>query len=102
MTNKIRGLPNRETNPEYIAWVKTQSCIICGEKCFWGVQDPHHPKTVATGGSDDLAYPLCRCHHNEAGTLGRERFENRYAFQVRKWYKYCDFKYKNRNAWWNN
>lgn len=47
-----------------------------------GPIDPHHTKTVGSGGSDLTAIPLCRMHHIEIGQVGVEKFERKYHIRV--------------------
>ena len=56
--------------------IKKLPCLICG---FLGC-DPHHIKTVGSGGDDSLTnvIPLCRKHHTEIHSIGLNRFSEKY------------------------
>lgn len=57
------------TGENYIEFIKTYSCIICGHK----QTEPHHfPRTKGRGTEDWKAIPLCRTCHSEAQEGGSE------------------------------
>lgn len=61
----------REVNKKYLAWVRSQPCIICGRL----PSDAHHIKSKAAYGSDYTTVCLCRGHHSEVHSLGRDTFQ---------------------------
>lgn len=50
-------------SPEFVAWVKRQPCLVCGEHPV----DPHHAGQRAYGrrAHDETCVPLCPAHHRE-------------------------------------
>lgn len=52
-------------------------CIICGNKEV----DMHHIKTQGSGGcdADYNLVPLCRRHHQEIGSIGTNKFVEKYV-----------------------
>ena len=52
-------------------------CCVCGKP---GPSDPHHWKSVKSGGHDveGNILPTCRQHHVEVHTIGRETFLKKY------------------------
>ncbi|MTC22041.1 MULTISPECIES: DUF968 domain-containing protein [unclassified Providencia] len=56
----------RWTNDDYLKWVKSQPCCVCGATA----DDPHHIIGYGQGGIGTKAHdlftiPLCRVHHSE-------------------------------------
>ncbi|ENU1229319.1 DUF968 domain-containing protein [Providencia rettgeri] len=56
----------RWTSDEYLKWVKSQSCCVCGATA----DDAHHLIGYGQGGTGTKAHdlftiPLCRIHHSE-------------------------------------
>lgn len=68
----------REKSSRYLKWVKTQGCLAYMKAVILNGQtvvntcsgpiDPHHTVPRSLRGSDLLAVPLCRKHHDEVGT----------------------------------
>jgi hypothetical protein len=57
--------PQRESDGDYISWIKKQpewACIATGDT----EADPHHVQTVGSGGSDIFIVPLSREEHTKA------------------------------------
>ena len=54
-------------------------CIICG----WVPSDPHHVKTVGSGGDDveSNLLALCRKHHTEIHKIGVRTFFKKYSLK---------------------
>ena len=62
---------------------RVRSCTINDENCM-GKMDPHHIRTVKTGGKDidDNLMSLCRFHHYEIHKEGRSKFVNKYGLEA--------------------
>jgi len=78
----------RQRDPEKLAWVKMQPCLVCNEDCQ-GVVEAHH---IHQERHDDEALPLCTYHHSELHvTLGKKNFLVRYALpdwrDLAAWYE---------------
>ena len=65
------------------ACVANRRCAICGKKA-----DIHEVETVGSGRNrrkighlGQLVEPLCREHHNEAGSMGQKSFDEKYHMQ---------------------
>ena len=69
---------------EYIKYVKTHVCLVCGTTPV----DPDHLEARGMGGAkkkgtvtnslkDYSCVPLCRVHHSERHNSGNEKFERR-------------------------
>lgn len=71
--------PTRHVDEAYLAFVRTRPCAVCPRQT--GV-DPHHLVTRATGGGDHQTVSLCRIHHRELHSIGRQRFEKNYAVEL--------------------
>ena len=63
-----------------LACLTQKKCVICGAKA-----DLHHCETVGMGRNrDEIIHegmevlPLCREHHTEAHTIGRDSFNSKY------------------------
>jgi hypothetical protein len=76
----IEGL--RLKDPNYLGFIRSRPCLICGDPRT----DPHHALRrlrgisaagMAQKGSDYLAIPLCRVHHDalHRGSLKLQRGE---------------------------
>lgn len=59
----------------YLEYVRNQPCYICRSAA-----EPHHVLPGGTGvkGSDFGCIPLCRRHHQEIHTAGRDTFSKKY------------------------
>lgn len=81
-------VPTRRSMLEYVddiddyvlACLTQKKCVICGKKA-----DLHHVDSVGMGRNRDeiihegmTVLPLCREHHTEAHTIGRDSFETKY------------------------
>lgn len=81
-------VPTRRSMLEYVddiddyvlACLTQKKCVICGKKA-----DLHHVDSVGMGRNrDEIIHegmevlPLCREHHTEAHTIGRDSFNERY------------------------
>ena len=62
--------------------METDTYCLVGKDC-WGNPEPHHLKTRGAGGSDDYEniMPLCRKHHTEIHSSGKNRFVEKYRLQ---------------------
>jgi len=64
--------PKRIKNPEYLAWIRQQPCLVCYRSpCV-----AHHEQEVGHGGmgtkcSDRRGVPLCYECHNDRHMMGR-------------------------------
>lgn len=71
---------------EYIKFVKSHHCLICGNSPV----DPDHLEHLAMGGAnknglkDFSCINLCRIHHSERHHLGIKRFEEKYNINLWK------------------
>jgi hypothetical protein len=75
--------PQREGDPDYIRWIKTQpewACVITGDL----EADPHHVQSVGSGGSDALVIPLSREFHTEVHS--DPTFWNRHKLVLCEWF----------------
>ena len=62
-----------QRNPRYLAWIRTQPCLVCGRS----PSDPHHlrfaqPRAIGLKVSDEFTVPLCRGHHRQLHQAGDE------------------------------
>lgn len=50
-------------DPDFLNAIRNLNCLVCGQ----GPVDPHHIKTVGSGGGDDWfnVIPLCRMDHTD-------------------------------------
>jgi hypothetical protein len=71
--------PTRERNPAYLQWLRGRRCAVWD---CWVRAEPHHTKTVGSGGSDETAIPLCRMHHSQCQHMGNKRFAARYGLDI--------------------
>ncbi len=71
--------PIRYKNKKYTEYIKQQSCCIT-EKL--GV-DPHHTKSVGSGGSDLSQVPLIHELHQEGHKIGWRTFQEKYGIDFR-------------------
>jgi hypothetical protein len=68
--------PKRFISEEYLEFIRHQPC--CNPKCDGKgnrKSDPHHTKSVKSGGSDLTAVPLCRECHSECHNTGIITFQ---------------------------
>ncbi len=66
--------PIRYKNKKYTEYIKQQPCCITGRL---GV-DPHHTKSVGSGGSDLSQIPLIHELHEECHKMGWRSFQAKY------------------------
>jgi hypothetical protein len=66
--------PNRYINKKYKEFIKRQPCCITDRDCV----DPHHVKSVGSGGSDLTLVPLVHRLHQECHTIGKDTFQAKY------------------------
>ena len=75
--------PQRESNPDYIRWLKEQpewACVVTGDL----EADPHHVQSVGAGGSDVLVVPLSREFHTEVHS--DPTFWNKHKLVLCEWF----------------
>ena len=77
------------SSKKYLDYIRNKPCLVCGSiPC-----DPDHLEARGMGGAgkggtvtntlkDFSCIPLCRNHHTERGSLGNEKFENKYTTNV--------------------
>ncbi len=69
----------RETDPEYLKYIRHNCCLILCQKA-----EPHHVKSVGSGGSDYLTVPLSRELHSECHQIGQATFQEKYLISFDK------------------
>jgi hypothetical protein len=74
----------------YLQFIRSQPCIICGKK-----SEAHHSETGGMGikASDLTAIPLCRFHHTQWHTIGRQTFLSRYDINITHLQLVCMMEY---------
>jgi hypothetical protein len=80
MPDELRQRQPRERDPEYLAWLRTQPCCLCGdntstEAAHLRVGSINHDKRETGKGekpSDKWALPLCGDHHRQQHAAGDE------------------------------
>lgn len=65
--------------PGFRAWITGQRCVVPG--CD-RAGDPAHLPRVKSHGDVENIVPLCRVHHVEQHTIGRESFALKYALDL--------------------
>jgi len=80
--------PTRETNKNYLAYIKTLHCLCKNSACTGDIA-PHHVFTRGSGGSDYETIPLCAYHHNEAHNTGRNTFARKYIMDYTEEFLRC-------------
>lgn len=77
----------------YMSFIRIQECVISG--CKLKQCDPHHTYTAGKSlkATDLCCIPLCRQHHHEIGSIGRESFENKYNVDISRELIKCLMKY---------
>ena len=76
---------------DYIKYIRSNGCRVCGKFPV----DPDHLEARGMGGAgkggtvtntkkDFSCIPLCRGHHTERGSLGNEKFQNKYRINIWK------------------
>jgi len=80
----------RWVNEKYTRWVKSQSCMCCGQSA----DDPHHIIGYGQGGMGTKAHdlfviPLCRKHHDELHA-DQSKFESKYGTQLELFFRFFD------------
>jgi 5-methylcytosine-specific restriction endonuclease McrA len=60
--------------------IKKQGCKVCGKRNV----DAHHIVSRGAGGGDELSnlIALCREHHTEIHTIGKETFGDKYGLDI--------------------
>ena len=78
---------NKKTNKEYIKYIKSQPCSVCGSLEV----DAHHMDFIGMGGNrkkpslkDFSCVSLCRIHHTEYHSLGHKQFTDKYGIDLWK------------------
>lgn len=72
----------RQLDPDYLAWIRTLPCCLCGDDVH---VEAHHPRIGSIGdgknytgmnekASDKWALPLCGRHHREAHSMNEREF----------------------------
>lgn len=86
-------------NEKFLADVRELNCIACGKMC---PSDPHHLKSVGSGGGDDPwnVIPLCRLCHTSWHTIGASLFLRKFPrvelhLKSKGWYWTHDGKLRN-------
>jgi hypothetical protein len=90
---KKRSRPRRgpERNPDYLAWIRTLGCLVCGRLPGSVPIEAAHtnvlgPRGMAQKSSDFSAIPLCAAHHRQNSDsyhhLGEEGFEHAHQIQL--------------------
>ena len=73
----------REVDKDYLAYLRKQPCLAwdCPNKA-----EVHHDPSVAAGGSDYLALPLCPEEHHIPGVhaMGKDTFQKRHNINFDK------------------
>ena len=72
--------PERIESEEYLEWVRNRPCLIHQTV----PSDPHHLKTVGSGGSDYTAVPFCRACHDTYHRKGLNFFESTHKINLWK------------------
>ena len=73
----------RETDEDYLAYIKSQPCLVWNNECIGDIT-AHHTITVGAGGKDYLAIPLCMRHHNDVHSMGLMTFQELYNIDFNK------------------
>lgn len=68
--------PKTYRSDPYLSFIRNQPCALCGDK-----SDAHHVDTGGTGikCADTRTVPLCRIHHSECHTIGKETFQRKHG-----------------------
>jgi hypothetical protein len=74
-----------ERNPRYLAWIRTQPCVVCGARR--GIEAAHTgPRGLGQKSPDRSAIPLCFRHHRTGGEsyhrLGPRKFAERHRLDI--------------------
>lgn len=75
---------------EYLAFIKSRSCLALGGHSHIGLIDPHHLSAQGWRQwkrNDFLTIPLCRKHHGEVEQIGLLKFEAEH--KVNLWHEAC-------------
>lgn len=82
--------PVRKRDPKFLAWVRTQPCVVSGQTStpenFVAIE-AHHVRKSGHGGTgtkpdDSRAVPLRAIFHREYHDIGKEAFELRYGVDL--------------------
>lgn len=71
--------PKRYENKTYREYIKSLPCCITGQSDV----DPHHVKSVGSGGSDLTMIPLAHELHQECHSIGLKTFQAKYNIDFR-------------------
>jgi hypothetical protein len=74
-----------ERNPRYLAWIRTQSCCVCGST--QRIEASHTgPHGIGQKSPDTSAIPLCAKHHRTGADsyhrLGPRKFSERHKLDI--------------------
>ena len=87
----------RIIDKKYLAWIKTQPCLVSDFDCRGDVVY-HHTVTVGAGGSDYDTVPLCSRHHIlGVHSMGCQTFQDVYEIDFEVEIKRLNKKYKNKD-----
>jgi len=75
--------PIRETDKDYLAYIKSQPCLVLNSECIGDIV-AHHTLSRGSGGSDYGAVCLCMNHHNNVHSLGKKTFQELYNINFNK------------------
>src|SRR6266478_5391723 len=72
-------------NPKYLAWIRTQSCVVCGASR--GIEASHTgPHGLGQKSPDSSAIPLCARHHRTGNDsyhkLGPRKFSQVHGLDI--------------------
>jgi hypothetical protein len=81
MPDELRQRQPRQHDPDYLAWLRTQPCCLCGrtpaDAAHLRVGSINHDKRDTGMGersSDFWALPLCRDHHQQQHSMNELEF----------------------------
>lgn len=74
-----------QRNPRYLAWIRTQSCCVCG--ATRGIEASHTgPHGLGQKSPDSSAIPLCAKHHRTGPDsyhrLGPRKFSQKHSLDI--------------------
>ena len=80
----------RFSSEEYKSFIRKLQCCVSNcsrrrnSKNNKPEVDPHHTKSVGSGGSDLTCVPACDRHHTESHTIGQDTFQERYDIDFKE------------------
>ena len=89
----LRPHPKRRPlrDPKYLAWIRTQPCVLsqwCIDRAMNDIHAHHVPEhghaSVGQKVSDRRTVPLCRIGHSTYHQIGRVYFEDRYMVNLER------------------